>query len=217
MRCGELGVEEHEAARLQPLDQPDEADLRGVALTREHAFAEEGAAERHAVEPADETLALPCLDSVAVAEAEKLAIGLANRPVDPGALAVFALFRAAFDDRLEIGIEGDAERFPPHRLFEASRHVEAVERNDAARFGAHPEDFGIVGAFGHGKDPRRICLEQQVGGDAGAGGERARHRRRIRVRVTRARRGTSRANGCRSRRLRCRCCRRGAGTAAAWS
>ena len=50
----ELAVEQGEAADLQPRDQPGQRDLRGVGHPAEHAFAEEGAAELDAVEPADQ-------------------------------------------------------------------------------------------------------------------------------------------------------------------
>ena len=78
---------------LQPLDQMDQADLRGVALAREHAFAEEGAAERHAVEAADQPAVAPGFDRVAVAAPEELDIGLADRRVDPGVAAALARSR----------------------------------------------------------------------------------------------------------------------------
>ena len=55
----ELAVEQREIAGLEARDQPGERDLRGVGRAAEHAFAEEGAAELDAVEPADE-LARPC-------------------------------------------------------------------------------------------------------------------------------------------------------------
>ena len=50
----ELAVEQGEIADLQARDEPGQRDLRGVGRAAEHAFAEEGAAELHAVEPADQ-------------------------------------------------------------------------------------------------------------------------------------------------------------------
>jgi hypothetical protein len=75
----ELAVEQPVAADLQPRDQPGERDLRGVAAAREHAFAEEGAAERDAVEAAGELAVLPAFDRMGVAEPVKLGEALLDR------------------------------------------------------------------------------------------------------------------------------------------
>ena len=50
----ELAVKQREIADLEPGDEPGERDLRRVARAAEHAFAEEGTAELHAIEPTDE-------------------------------------------------------------------------------------------------------------------------------------------------------------------
>ncbi len=49
-----LRVEQPVAAGNEPRDQMHQRDLRGVARAVEHAFAEEHAAERNAVETADQ-------------------------------------------------------------------------------------------------------------------------------------------------------------------
>ena len=72
----ELGVEQAEAAGLQPRDEMHERDLGGVARAVEHALAEEGAAEADAVEPADQRVAVVDLDRVAMADVEQVAIEL---------------------------------------------------------------------------------------------------------------------------------------------
>ena len=50
----ELRVQQGEPAVDQPGDQMDQCDLAGVARAAEHALAEEGGPERHAVKPADQ-------------------------------------------------------------------------------------------------------------------------------------------------------------------
>jgi hypothetical protein len=45
----ELRVEQGKAAIFQPRNQIDERDLAGVAGSGEHALAEKGAAEMHAI------------------------------------------------------------------------------------------------------------------------------------------------------------------------
>ena len=54
----------------------------------EHALAEKGAAERHAVEPAHQFLAVIDLDGVAMTVLEQAAIDFSDAAVDPGAGAV---------------------------------------------------------------------------------------------------------------------------------
>src|SRR5690606_21571386 len=71
---GDLGVEQAVAAVAQPRDQMHQRHLRGVPRPAEHALAEEGPAERDAVEPADQLLASPAFDAVGVAEVEQLAV-----------------------------------------------------------------------------------------------------------------------------------------------
>ena len=72
MAGDELRVEQLEAPKFEPRDEIDERDLARVARSREHALAEEGAAEMHAVKPADQFAALPDFDRVAMAEREEL-------------------------------------------------------------------------------------------------------------------------------------------------
>lgn len=49
----ELAVEQPESTDDQARHQPGQRDLRRIGPKREHALAEEGAAEAHAVESAD--------------------------------------------------------------------------------------------------------------------------------------------------------------------
>ena len=70
----ELRVEQPEAAGPQPRHQMHQRDLGGVARAMEHALAEERAAERDAVEPADQRIAVIDLDGVAMAVLEELAV-----------------------------------------------------------------------------------------------------------------------------------------------
>ena len=60
---------------------------------------------------------------------------------------------AAVDDAFEIGVEADLEAALADRLGQALGNVEGVERDDAARFRPHPEDFRIVALSAIGKMP----------------------------------------------------------------
>src|SRR6476469_7146335 len=96
-----LRVEQLETAMDQPRDQMHQRDLRGVARGVKHALAEEGAPQAHAVEAADEVVALPGLDAVAMAELVEPAIEVADALVDPGVLAPGLGCGAAGDRGLE--------------------------------------------------------------------------------------------------------------------
>jgi len=79
----ELAVEQHVAAQLQPGHQMGERDLGGVAFAAEHALAEEGPAQRDAIEPAHKLLPAPALQTMGSAELEQLAVELADGIIDP--------------------------------------------------------------------------------------------------------------------------------------
>jgi hypothetical protein len=74
MAGDELRVEQGEAAISQARHEIDQRNLARVARAREHALAEEGAAEMHAVKTAGEFSVLPHLDRVAMTEREQLPV-----------------------------------------------------------------------------------------------------------------------------------------------
>jgi hypothetical protein len=138
----ELAIEQGEAAGLQPRDQMREGDLRGVAHPGDHRFAEEGSAEREAVEPAGQPVAVPALDRMREAAAVELEEDALDRAVDPG---VGPVRRDSAQSRMmlfEFRIGGDAETIGEDRLAERARKVEIVERQDAAQLRLDPIDAG---------------------------------------------------------------------------
>src|SRR5581483_2718471 len=102
----------------QPPHKMHQRDLGAVALDVKHAFAEEGAAEADAIEPADQAHAVIDLDGVAMADAKEIAIERADAGVDPGAGALWARRRAALDHGVEVAIGDDRERRVAHRAGE---------------------------------------------------------------------------------------------------
>ena len=172
-----LGVEQLEAARDQPRHQMHQRHFRGVAGAMEHALAEEGAAEADAIEAADEVAVLPDLDAVAVPELVQPDIEIADALVDPGVVAAWLRRRAAGDDGLEGGIDGDAEGIRAHGAGQPRGDAEAVERNHAAHFRLDPEQGRVIGALGHREDAAGIGPQQHFGGDFGSGGLARRHAR----------------------------------------
>src|SRR5215467_15854060 len=175
----ELGVEQPEPARAQPCHQMHQRDLRSVARPVEHALAEEGAAQAHAVESADQRVAVIDLDRVAMADTVQAEIEIADAPVDPGAGAAGLRLGAAVDHRGEVAVADDGETVRAYRARKPARHVEPVEWNDPALLGFDPVERRILSAFRHGKDPARVGLEQYLGRDLDEGGIAAGHGRRI--------------------------------------
>ena len=101
----ELTVEQGEAANAQPRDQGGERDLGRVAPPAEHRLAEEGAAELHAVQAANEGAGgVPALDRMGVAAAVEFKIGVLDPVADPG----FRPVGAAAHHAGEVQVAGDA-------------------------------------------------------------------------------------------------------------
>ena len=162
----ELGVEQREAAALQPRHQMHQRDLAGVGLAAEHALAEERAAERDAVEAADQLAIQPGLDRVGVAHDVQLAAQVEDGVVDPGLPAAGRRLRAARHHILEGAVGGDLEGPLENRLPEAAGHVKIVERQDAARIRVDPIEMRVVPRFSHRENSDGIRPEQHLRRDA---------------------------------------------------
>lgn len=165
----ELAVEQRVSAASQPRDEERHRDLGGVRHAAEHALAEERAAKRDSVEPADQLLAdraaAPDLDRMRVAAAVERAIGLLDLAVDPGLRPAAGRLRARPDDAAKGTIGSHLEPIGPQPLGERVREVEAVERQDAALLGFDPKDVGRLAAVRHREDADRIGAQQQIGID----------------------------------------------------
>src|SRR5262249_4477748 len=160
-----LSIEQLEAAGPQTRDQVDEGDLGSVARAVEHALAEEGAAERDAVEPTDQQIAVVDLNAVAMAALVELAIEHTDAGIDPGALAAGLRLSAAIQHAVEVAVDHHGKAVRSHRTREPAGQMKTVERNDPAHLGLNPVERRIVRALGHGKDAARIGLEQDFGRD----------------------------------------------------
>ena len=161
----ELGVEQAVAAGLEPRHQMHQRDLGGVTRAVEHALAEEGAAERDAVEPAHQQAAVIDLHGVAMALGIERAVDLADAGVDPGAGAPDVGLGAALDHLVEGAVDHDGEAGVAHGARQPRRHMKAVERDDAALVRLDPVERRVLGAFRHGEDAAGIGLEQHLGRD----------------------------------------------------
>ena len=161
VRGDELGVEQAEPAGAQARDQVHQRHLARVAFRAEHALAEEGGAQHDAVEAAGEPPVAPGLDAVGVPLPVQRAVGLEDRAVDPGFGPAPGAPRAAPHDAGEFAVHGDLEVPGTHRPRQPARHVEAVQRNDAALLRVDPEDVGLRLALGHGEEPAAVGPEDQ--------------------------------------------------------
>jgi len=158
----ELAVEQFESADLQARDQISERDLGRVIGAAEHALAEKGAAQPHAVEAADQLVARPGFDRMGIAAAMQLRISDLDIGIDPGVGAACGRLGTVRHHRAEGAVDRHRITVRPDRLGERVREVEAVEREDATFLGLDPEDVvGIAGAR-HREYPDGVSAQQQV-------------------------------------------------------
>ena len=162
MTGDELAVEQGKAAHLQPRDEMGEGNLGGVARPAEHALAEEGAAQRDAIEATGQPVIVPHLDRMGMAAAVECEAGGLDLAIDPGLRPIVRGLCAGGDDVAE----GLVDRYPKmvaaDRLGERARQVEMVERQYAATMRLDPEYVGRVATVRHGKHAGGIGPEQQV-------------------------------------------------------
>src|SRR5487761_1435826 len=107
----------------------------GIALAREHAFAEEGAAQCDAVQATDESSLTPTFDAVREALAVEGGVERDDLSVDPGFLALLCRYGAVPDGGAKVGIASDFEPPGPYRPCKALGKVKPVERQHAAQLG----------------------------------------------------------------------------------
>jgi len=165
----ELAIEQGKAAGAQPRDQPGQRDLRCIGDAADHRFAEERPAQRKAVEPADELIAVPHLDRMGVALMVQRDEGGFDLAVDPRFLAVRRRFGAQRDDSFERGVGGHAETIAHQRPAQRMRQAEPVERQDSALARLDPIDPGGIAAVGHWEDAHGIGAQQHQRIERGAG------------------------------------------------
>src|SRR3984885_12294187 len=105
-----------------------ERDLRSVARAVKHALSEEGAAQAYPVKAANQRLAFVGLEGMRMAGGEQFAVEPHDLVVDPSLLTL----GAGAHDRFERAVGDHPESIRPHRLGEAARDDEPVERENPA-------------------------------------------------------------------------------------
>ena len=132
-------------------------------------FAKEGAAKADAVEPADEVVIVPDLDTVSVSEFVEPDIEIANALVDPGIVAARLRRGATCYHSLERAIDRHGEGVGTHGAPKPRRDAKTFERYHAAHLRLDPEQGGVVGALGHREDSAGVSAQQHFGSDVGRG------------------------------------------------
>src|SRR5262249_61623991 len=107
-------------------------NLRCVARSMKHTFAEKCAAKRHAIETADKLLIFVDFDGVAMPALEQCAVDATDASIDPCSGTIELGFGAAIDHTVKIAIDVDRPRCRAYSSCQSHRDVETVERNDAA-------------------------------------------------------------------------------------
>lgn len=158
----ELAIQKLEPAEPQPRHQPCEGDLGCVGFTAEHAFPEEGTAQRYAVKAANQPVIQPAFDAMGIAHAEKLKASLFDRAIDPAFRPVRRRLPTGLQDAMKIRVRGDTKSVLADRLAEGAGKVDGVERQYRALFGFHPENFRVVPAVRHRKYAHGIGAQQDV-------------------------------------------------------
>lgn len=108
-----LHVKQFEALCAEMLDEVMEADFGsiGAAAVRavEHRLAEESAAEREAVEPADELTVTIGSDAVGVSDLVHLGVGRIDVGIDPCVAIAMTRSGTGGDDFIEVYVKLDIE------------------------------------------------------------------------------------------------------------
>jgi hypothetical protein len=152
----ELAVEQNEAGQLHPRHQPGERHFRRIGAAREHALAEKCPAQRHAIEAADQFIAIPAFDRMGKTALMQVDIGCLDLAVDPGRRPVGRRFGAFADNGLKICVDRYPEAFTPHRSGQGMRQAKAFEGQYGAMPGLDPVDFVGVAIVRHRKNTDAI-------------------------------------------------------------
>ena len=146
-------------ANAKPRDQPGQRNLRRIRRSAEHGFAEEGAAQLDAVEPADQPVLVPAFDRMGMSDRVKPERRPLDRAVDPGLLAVGAGQQHLVEGRIACHRESARTDAPGKR----TRQMEAVQRDDCPASRLDPEDVAGVAAVGHREDAGGVTAQQHPG------------------------------------------------------
>ena len=147
---GEVGVHDlaihgTKAFEGQPPCEVDKGHFGGVGGCRKHAFAEEHAAERNAVESPHQVVPVPSFHRVGQPEVVKVDVGLDDVARDPRAFAIARRVLTTANHLFKGPVHGDAVTFSVELVAHAFGHLELQHRQNRTFRGRPPQD----GVFFH--------------------------------------------------------------------
>ena len=170
--CLDLAVDDPAAARLEKMRETGEGDLGRIGGAAEHALAEEGAADAHAVQAAGQApLPVPGLDAVGVAGVVERPVGGHHARRDPGPVLAGARGGTGLHHLAEAGVHGEPEALPAQRAAQAAGAVEFGGKQHQPWIRCPPEHG--LGLLEPGENAAPIGGQEPVGAEVLADGEEA--------------------------------------------
>jgi len=130
MRRFKLTIDESAAILLQETCQKYQRDLTGTGNQREHAFAKEATAYRHAIDSTHKQVIIPDLHTGGKALFVKLFVSRNHVISQPCTLLLDAQIAAIGDDAMEILVEGTAIAVLVHQFAHGMGHMYLRWEND---------------------------------------------------------------------------------------
>ncbi len=155
-----LAVDQAESPALQLPRQPHQRDLGGVGFAAEHGFAVEHAADRHAVETADQLAVAPGFHRMRVAGLEQAGVGRHHRRGNPGAACPLPWRGAGAHHLGEGGVDTQLEAGVAHALGQRTGDAHLVRHQHHARVGTPPQDR--LAGVEPGKDAVAVGIQQAL-------------------------------------------------------
>ncbi len=170
----ELAIQQLRIRFAQGGHEPGERHFRCVRNAGKHALAAKRPVETHAIEAADKCvlailIPLPAFDRMGEAHVVQALIACLNAMADPASGFAVGCFRigarssAGGDDLIEGCIARHREALAAQGACQRAGQAKAIERDDRAQAGFHPEDFRIVARICHGENAGTIGQHQQAG------------------------------------------------------
>ena len=170
VRCLYLAVDHQSAVLLHELGEEDKRELACAGHEREHALADEAASERHAVESAHESVALPHLHALRKVLAVELGVGVYYILAKPRSFRVVASvgFLAATYHAVEVVTDRHVVLALVNQRAHRVRHVYLFGEDDKALLRTVPQRLVVVAEREPRKDAVTVCEQQAVDGEVAA-------------------------------------------------
>ena len=198
-----LAVDHFETPVLELAHQRHERHLGGIGDAHEHGFAEECAAERNAVQAADQFPLEPGFHRMREARAMQRNVGFDHRLRNPGAGLTVPRLPAALDHLAKSRIGAHLEARVAHGARQRARYLQLGGEQNHARIGAPPQDRLVLAE--PRKDAVSVGFQQSGYRQVAAGGKQAVGVRESRSTSGKGSRDRARESRCDKRTLRKLC------------